>query len=93
MALDHALFVGRENEDGFLIEEFAEDWDVTVKTVRRDLDAFAELGMKIEYERVVPFGDPHLAGYYWRYCDDQKRPMFCRTIHEYFDSPTPPSKR
>jgi hypothetical protein len=56
-AMDAALF----SYDGLNIARFARRWKVNIKTVRRDLEAFREVGQRTVCERDEP------GRYCWHY--------------------------
>lgn len=74
MALDRQLC-----GPGLRLTEFAAQWGVDPKTVRRDLAAFRRLGYAAAVKAHKPRpGDPRGANFIWRYGRNQ-RPMFTAT--------------
>lgn len=81
MSLDKEL-LQFDLDVGLNLTEFAETWGVDQKTIRRDLEAFRELGFE-SYLCLFP-REPWMkqkpgACYRWQYRDKVKRPMFSAT--------------
>jgi hypothetical protein len=60
IALDAALL----SADGVLLDEFADAWDVDVKTVRRDAKALKVLGQRASWDFEIRDGKRECV---WRY--------------------------
>lgn len=69
-AMDKQLLAGR-----FDLPAFAKEWNVSVKTVRRDLVVFKERGQRIEHYRDKD------QFFYYRYLPDV-RPLFTSSLPE-----------
>jgi hypothetical protein len=73
MDLDLLLDEGDYPFSGLYIASFAEKWGVSVKTVRRDLDDFKEMGQKMRH-----FYEWDSRRWLWCYLP-QTRPLFTKT--------------
>lgn len=71
MAMDLALSWGF----GLYIDNFAKDWGISEKTVRRDLDVFRELGQRIEMRLNKAASADGIVLHYWVYARDAP-PLF-----------------
>jgi hypothetical protein len=75
-AMDAELLPGRW---GLHVERFARRWQVSTKTVRRDLAAFRELGQRMHLVYTGQETEGEVREYVWRYGKGVK-PLFVRNL-------------